>query len=1166
MKKRVISPIPIQNSAQIDLDHHSIIEASAGTGKTYTIEHLVVDLLKNDKVCGLDEILAVTYTEKAAGELRERIRTNISKILEQEHSGILQTALDTFDSASIYTIHGFCNKILQEYAFENGGQFEYVLIDDMAVYRKMLLQIMRDIWPARYGEMLRSILELSQFPGTPRNGESPWMQQVIEVAVRFQPSGNDVLFPPDGTDIMTQISELETAARSHLDALVSMAGPIDGTDIAASDLCVRYATLNIRKQSIPKRIRIFLSLLRLLAAHRKDPASLCRISDFLSEKDVASIQFSELCSGWNKSGSDYETKLPRLPEIIDHLDALRSMDLSRIRKMLAAETVLELKKRAAHYKESEGLISYDDMVTRVHDALSADSGTLKGILQRRYRYALVDEFQDTDMLQWKIFRSIFLDSGSNRLFLIGDPKQAIYGFRGADINAYYTARDEMITRFSARYYRLSENWRSSPSLIHIYNRLFADGNWFSDSAIHYQPIRYPDAKQPDAHTGTESLFLVGCGRSSGSAAKFMFADFIVREITSIISKNPDTNLNDIAILVTKWREAEAVEKYFKKANIKYSFYKKEGLYQSQESLEISYILSAIARPRDPGARKLALMTRFFAIPIASLYHFDATDADHPLSVLFEHWIECASMKAWPRLFQSILDDTGVLYRLGPGDYDRTVINYRSIFQTLEIESFRSSCTIHELSDYLIRLRSRNSYAHDSYNIQKIDIDNPGVQILTVHASKGLEFKTVFIAGGFTRGGSQDYWTYHLDGKKTYDLVMDPRHQDIRDAEQSGEEERLFYVALTRARDRLYIPLFEPTSRALASSGILGNKFPDALKMLFNDEHVSLVDCELPREEIIHAPEEESRFEPFSFPDPLLPDPFLQFLDRAVSIDSFSGLKEKMQHRNIPKRLLIEFSESSFSSGEDDAPGAMTRRATEDNEPHPGLPRTRETGLMLHQVLERIDFHEIGKAASPDAIPAEHPVIRSVIETAIHDHMNLSGTEKVNAIQEAARIIWNALHVPLSDTGLALHRIDHRLHEVEFYYTSSLPRHGTDTVSSNPSGFIHGFIDMIFLHEKKIYVVDWKSNFIEQGYSPSQLGQNIEEMHYDLQIKIYTEAVLRWMKRVLPDYTYDRHFGGVFYLYLRGMNIDTPGHGIYFYRPADEITASNLSIKPAVKNL
>ena len=1155
MKTTLMKPTPIQNSGQIDLDRHSVIEASAGTGKTFTIEHLVVDLLKKGKVTSLDEILAVTYTEKAAGELRDRIRTNITKSLEQERSDFLQMALDTFDSASIFTIHGFCNRILQEYAFENGGQFQYELIDDTEVYRKVLTMIMRDIWPERYGDRLKSILEISQFPGTTGDGISHWIKQVIDVAMRFQPAGNDVLDPPDGMDIQLQLTEMETAVHSILDALLQVVGAIDMSDMAQSELCARYASLNIRQNSIQKRIRILSSLLQLLAAHRKTPVTLRQLTEFLSGKDVASIEFSELNTGWKKTGEDYEEKLPRLPDIIGLLEGLTLLDLSALRNMLTANTVRELKRYANEYKESEGLISYDDMVIRVHTALAADAGMLKHVLQRRYRYALVDEFQDTDILQWKIFSMIFLESGANRLFIVGDPKQAIYAFRGADIHAYYTARDEMISRYKANYYCLNENWRSSPALIHGYNTLFADGNWFSDSAIHYLPSRYPAEKKPDACPGAASLILVQCGVSSGSEAKFINADFIARELTAIIKEDPATALKDIAVLVTRWKEAEAIEKSLKRADIKYSYYKKEGLYQSRESLEVSYLLSAIARPHDLAARKRALVTRFFNIPLSSLDHYDAIVADHPISLLFEHWIAFASMKKWPRLFQSLLDDTGILYRLAPHDYDRTVINYRSILQNLEIESFRNNFCIREISDYLNGLRTRNSYSHDSYNIQKIDIDKPGVQILTVHASKGLEFNTVFIAGGFTRGKSPDYWTYHMDGKKTFDLVMAPQHRERYDTEVSGEEERLFYVALTRARSRLYIPLFEPTPRALGSSGILGTRLPNALNALQDDEQVTRIDCGSPRYETAPATPIAAPIEPFILPEPLLPDPALHFLDRTMRVDSFTGLKERLLHRKVFEKQVSAFGESAVVSVEDEAASISLMASQTPPGPGTGLPRSRETGLMLHQVLERIDFQQVGDAATPESLLINHPSASVIIDTALREQMNLSGSEEIlTAKQEAARIIWNTLHAPLNDSSLALRHMDQRLHEVEFYYPVSLPFAGAVPGTSLSNGFIHGFIDMIVWIQKKIYIVDWKSNYIDRGYDRDQLEQNILEMHYDLQISIYTAAVLRWMKRVIPDYSYDRHFGGILYLYLRGMNSEVPGSGIYFVRPDDETTA------------
>jgi exodeoxyribonuclease V beta subunit len=187
MKSRINEPLPVQSIDQIQLDNHAVIEASAGTGKTYTIEHLVVELLMQEKVLNLDEILVVTFTEKAAAELKNRIREIILKSLQNAKTDILQTALDNFDTASIYTIHGFCNKILQEYAFENGEQFKSELSDDKSLYRKMLYQIFRDDWHEEFGADLLEILKLSQFSETTGNGKSKWVERVIEISLRYQP-------------------------------------------------------------------------------------------------------------------------------------------------------------------------------------------------------------------------------------------------------------------------------------------------------------------------------------------------------------------------------------------------------------------------------------------------------------------------------------------------------------------------------------------------------------------------------------------------------------------------------------------------------------------------------------------------------------------------------------------------------------------------------------------------------------------------------------------------------------------------------------------------------------------------------------------------------------------------------------------------------------------
>ena len=203
------TPQPVHAVDQIDLDSHAVIEASAGTGKTYTIEELVVTLLRSGRVQSLDEILVMTFTEKAAGELKDRIRNIIIESLKREASDVLKVSLDNFDSASIFTIHGFCNKIIQEYAFENREQFQNELIDDRTVYKSILRQIMRKKWPEQYGESLGRILKLSDFPDLTGDGRSRWEERVIEIALRYQPAGSDELVPQPEPDPLKKIRKAE---------------------------------------------------------------------------------------------------------------------------------------------------------------------------------------------------------------------------------------------------------------------------------------------------------------------------------------------------------------------------------------------------------------------------------------------------------------------------------------------------------------------------------------------------------------------------------------------------------------------------------------------------------------------------------------------------------------------------------------------------------------------------------------------------------------------------------------------------------------------------------------------------------------------------------------------------------------------------------------------
>jgi exodeoxyribonuclease V beta subunit len=480
----------VDDIANIDLSRHALIEASAGTGKTFTLENLVVRLLKERPDIQIENILVVTFTEKATSELKARIQEKLVEQIQmaddKETDGAfvqkISDTLDAFDRAAIATIHGFCHSILKDFTFENQGLFQNEVVDDGPIFESLLKEQMRKTWPQTYGEHLKELL---------------------------------------------------------------------------------------------------------------------KISAFSSQKD----QF-----------------------------------LARV-----INPVKQLQTDAARVKRQNGWISYDDMLSQVASALHSDhcSGLIQ-TLRAKYKIAFVDEFQDTDPVQWQIFKRLFLDDSTgpseNLLILIGDPKQAIYSFRGADVYAYLEARNEM-ERLSetggANLYSLATNWRSKPELVAAFNDLFGRDEWFptQEQAGSFE-IGYQGAGSP-AETDLPAVLAADGSRRPalnvvdlrGPAlprqAKPILAGFIAREVRYLVdrgaieiqSKNgPPRPLDfgDICILVRGKADAFFLEPELTDLGIPYSFYKKPGLFLSDEALYLSLVCHAIFDPGSIPDVKKALLTPFFA--------------------------------------------------------------------------------------------------------------------------------------------------------------------------------------------------------------------------------------------------------------------------------------------------------------------------------------------------------------------------------------------------------------------------------------------------------------------------------------------------------------------------------------------------------------------------
>jgi len=1230
----------ISSYKEIKLDRHAVIEASAGTGKTYTLECLVVELILKEGV-SLEEILLVTFTEKATSELEMRIRRKLADALKgAENNGQherLKDALDNFDRASIFTIHGFCQQVLQEHAFDSRTPFAHEVVDDAALYRQLLRRHMRTVWPRRFGERLGDLLHFSGYPGWKQKDECEWENKVVNLALRYNREAGVRLVPDFSSE--APLDEILKRIKEVLDRIAEAGGDIDPNDPKRCGLYRNYDRLNVHgRQKGSILAKIIAPLLQCVIKNVQGQFNLGHLQKFF----LAAESYTRYCDvgfacltdvSWNKAGDNRADVCPYLENIVRSLEELKgAWEQSKL--YLPVQTAKALREEAFRFKREQGLISYDDMLLLVYLALQDNPG-LVAALRGRYRYALVDEFHDTDPIQWEIFKTLFLAGREpNRLILIGDPKQAIYGFRGADVHTYARAREELGQRGDSARYSLGTNWRSTPGLIAALNHLFEEGAWFSASSLAgFEPVKPPEEAERQTRlyrdeTGRAAITVVDLGREdSGSRARSRMARFIAKEIKRLLEPAAEAGAvgsrlvigmggeirplcaGDICIAVRAKHEAVPIEKELSQARIPYSFYKKPGLYESAEALHLDVLLSAIADPADESALAKALLTDFFHVPLERLAEYRDLPPDHPIRTLFRRWNELAEGRRWAKLFQSILEDTSVL--LSPGKStespdskefdpyrDRRITNYQHIVQELLRDAIQMRLDFAGVCEHLGRLRRKTAPRERDEDLHRLETEQPKVQIMTMHTSKGLQFPVVFVAGGFTGGcKDEDYYKFHQDGHIIFDLTKDRRNREAHLRERDQDNRCLFYVAFTRAMHKLYLPKHRqgtkvPEPGSAPAAGFLFDALEEAWpdgKGDANARHVddrgrSVDQNEQPLQPALDPlsdkTPQESPPPSVALPEPLFPKEDPDFRSRKIEVESFSSLHERLA-RIGADRLAIAASDTAsveYESEEiplvDESP-ELVIEATLQPEEKPLLPPGAETGSMLHDLLEIIDYETVAQATAPEALLAPNTrtfvqIDQALLRYALADPEPLESAEdpRRRCRQETAGLLWNALHTPLTAEGqvFCLGQVKgcDRLHELEFYYplsffdASGSMRKGFERLGFDLSEefFVHGFIDLVFRLKSKdgahrYFLLDWKSNTLTTGYDPESLNASMADAGYTLQYKLYCLALLRWLKRSVPGFDPERHFGGVFYLYLRGLTGAAESGGVYFDRPGDE---------------
>ena len=1166
----------------IELAGRNLIEASAGTGKTYAIACLYLRLIVESDLTP-EQILVVTYTEAATEELRGRIRSRIREalhlfegatttdpflqgLLDNENGRgpgseaareRLDRALKSFDLASISTIHGFCLRALQDNAFESGSLYDTELVTDQT---GLLQEVVDDFWRRTFfaepapllGHALAQGLTPGYFAGFLRGMLGNPMLQLLPA------------FEPD------EIAPLEEECRTLFRAVGELwreRGEEVRNLLTTDKGLSRNATGRYAPALLPP---LFAALECYLSCG----------NPFDMFGDFAGLCSSSILKAKKKTG------LPLVHPFFDLCEELQRR-VSRRFLALRCELLAFVARELPARKHELNIRCFDDLLTSLYDALlGARGGQLALCLRQKYRAALIDEFQDTDPVQFEIFRTIYADP-AQPLFLIGDPKQAIYSFRGADIFAYLAAAAGVESR---RRFTLPHNWRSTPALLAAFNELFDNEfNPFLFHEIAFHPVSsgHPEGGAQLTLDGSDPAPLqfwclppdeagkptnvTRAGRQACSAVAAETARLLRegREGKALIDGRPVLP-EDIAIIVRSHRQAGEIQDALNALGIPSVMRSDASILASPEAREVSTLLAALAAPGNEPKVRAALVTDMLGLSgddIATLSEDEA---------LWEEWLgrfreyhQSWLERGFMVMVQALMSREGVRGRLlRRPDGERRLTNLLHCFEILHAASQERRLGAEGLSIWFSE-RITGQESADEYQI-RLETDAKAVKILTVHVSKGLEFPIVFcpfLWSGVRSG--EEVVTFHED----YRLVKDfgsselESHRVLAQKESLAESLRLLYVALTRAKFRCYLvggkidggrarskPETSPLSYLFHASQATRCAADPVASLA---EEVKQLPCEeMQRQLESVAARHQGSMSVLGLPEPQEAEPYRPSGEAGgeLSCRSFTGVIERDWRVASFTALAAHDGQAGELPDHDRTGPAEGAQAPPPAGPEPrgngifAFPRGAHAGIFLHEIFEKFDFAGNPAGGGPD-----------LVQAGLKKHG--FGPEWQGAVSGMVeQVVTTAFSSPGGPFTLSDLKPGKWLCELEFFFplrfvTSELLKKALGRWSGavdavdlqalagalrfRPArGVLKGFMDMVFEHGGRYYLVDWKSNHLGhrvEAYGAQALKGAMEQNLYSLQYLLYTVALNRYLSLRVSDYRYQTHFGGVLYLFLRGMD-------------------------------
>ncbi len=1142
---------------------HKVIDASAGTGKTFTIEHIVVDLLRTGAAL-LDQILVVTFTEKATAELRSRIRATIEAVLSghsadsthpsqrkrlaDDERQRLTAALFSFHHSPIHTIHSFCRRMLTELAFDSGVRFGLDLASGRLEFHEALRAELR--------ERLMSDDRVARLIGEWLSDEKRTSDDLEKLL--WNAHSQRYLRTP-GRELNQR-------------ALIDLANAFD-TDTLIDAFRLAAIADDARRDAIA-------------ATRELQPLVNCANgSAAVLAEGLCGFDLDRICRPKKTGKQAGKRKFP--DEMPDRVRAIvnagvRVQAALAIEQRVVDELLLAVAARMDARKRERGTLDYEDMLAWLADALDGPRGiSLAATLRERYRVTLIDEFQDTDELQWKIFRQVFVDGGAgNTVFVIGDPKQAIYGFRGADVHAYLEAR-EQLSKSGAAVVPLHENFRSTAGMIDACNIIFdqnAAAPLFTGGEITYShpvtcgrpALRAVAANGQPIAPVTFLKFLPRDDRHKSSrpmreAMGLRIADAIRRiiaepdhaiEICGEEQAPRKITAKDVYVLTRTNRDSAEIGEYLHQAGVPFAFYKQDGLFQTSEAADILDLLRGIDEPGRRSRRLKAWASPFFAVAYGDLARLDDERNSQPmLESLFE-WRALAEAGRFADLVDALLHQSGLVERqLLLSDNRRELTNYEHIFEILTQDASRQGISLAEIIELLDGyIAGRAAPAGDDPDVQRSEDDRDAVQIMTIHKSKGLEADVVAVYGGFFASNRPDWVSIYHDGNQRRLAIGKPARDAAKTAlkrEQDEEDQRLLYVALTRARAKLILPYVpdETLNRDLSGSyAQLNNRLRTLdrearFETFFTTETVvapASIDSPGEKENHETAPDENA------------------LCDWLASTSLTAGFEREFAELSVAHRGLIVESYTALQAARETGPqpafdpdefktsvDAIDARADNID-----LPGGRHVGIFLHEAIEKLDFKSFGD--TPDL---ESWMARDDVRELFANTMRRHDVNDPRWLSRGREMVFNALTSPVALGKTVRERALYRLpsvREMEFAYPIPEKHHsllgdGPDGAWLVGRGYLKGFIDLVFRRDKLAYFADWKGDLLP-SYDPTAVARHVER-HYRLQARIYSVGVVRLLA-IHNERDYDSRFGGLLYVFLRGVSQSGDGKsGFYFARPS-----------------